>query len=387
MLVRFYRLLLRLYPARYRATFGREMTAVFEQAQADAWSRGALRGAAFCMREFAGLALAALRERVGHSGVPEQPAASLEPAFADVPTFYTCEDYSPRRSALLQGAVLSLATFGGVCLAINYGGWHPVLLVGSYGRNHSGLLEARGPAVAQTDLTTEVKVKAERASDPSDPWGDYASVYFRVIRVLRALDVDHDHVISGSEIANAPAVLLTLDRNHDGKLTPDECGQSFADDPKENAAIEATFDAQLLQRFHLGFMRLHPVLAALDADHDGEISTREMQNASAALKSLDSNGDGRLTPDELLPDPLANAVAHFMPLESHGKISKREWSSRLAKRYQGFFEEADQNHDGVVTEEDVRKEILRRADQNRDGILTQEELRNAFRSGAFEDHR
>src|SRR5690242_20346341 len=126
MLVRFYRLLLRLYPARYRATFGREMTAVFEQAQADAWSRGALRGAAFCMREFAGLALAALRERVGHSGVPEQPAASLEPAFADVPTFYTCEDYSPRRSALLQGAVLSLATFGGVCLAINYGGWHPV---------------------------------------------------------------------------------------------------------------------------------------------------------------------------------------------------------------------------------------------------------------------
>jgi Ca2+-binding EF-hand superfamily protein len=105
------------------------------------------------------------------------------------------------------------------------------------------------------------------------------------------------------------------------------------------------------------------------------------------LKSLDSNGDGRLTPDELLPDPLANAVAHFMPLESHGKISKREWSSRFAKRYQGFFEEADQNHDGVVTEEDVRKEILRRADQNRDGILTQEELRNAFRSGAFEDHR
>jgi len=386
MLVRFYRLLLRLYPARYRATFGREMTAVFEQARSDARSRGAFRGAAFCIREFFGLTLAALRERVRHSGVLEQPA-SVEPAFADVPTFYTCTGYSPRRSALLQGVILSLATFGGVCLAINYGGWHPVLLVGSYGRNHSGLLEARGPAVAQSDLTTEVKVKAEPARDPSDPWGDYASVYFRVIRVLRALDVDHDHVISASEIANAPAALLTLDRNHDGKLTSDECGQSFADDPKENAAIEATFDAQLLQRFHVAFMRFHPVLAALDADHDGEISTREMQNAPAALKSLDSNGDGRLTPDELLPDPLANAVAHFMPLESHGRISKHEWSSRFAKRYQGFFEAADQNHDGVVTEEEVRKEILRRADQNRDGILTQEELRNAFRSGAFEDRR
>jgi len=50
-------------------------------------------------------------------------------------------------------------------------------------------------------------------------------------------------------------------------------------------------------------MRFHPLLAALDADHDGEISAAEMQNAPAALKTLDRNHDGKLTPDEILPKP------------------------------------------------------------------------------------
>ena len=51
-------------------------------------------------------------------------------------------------------------------------------------------------------------------------------------------------------------------------------------------------------------MRLNPVLAALDADHDGEISADEIKNSSAALRTLDQNRDGRLTPDEVLPGPL-----------------------------------------------------------------------------------
>jgi Ca2+-binding EF-hand superfamily protein len=50
-------------------------------------------------------------------------------------------------------------------------------------------------------------------------------------------------------------------------------------------------------------MRLHPVLAVLDADHDGEISASEILNARAALLTLDKNRDGQLTEGELLPDP------------------------------------------------------------------------------------
>lgn len=42
---------------------------------------------------------------------------------------------------------------------------------------------------------------------------------------------------------------------------------------------------------------MHPLSMALDAN--GEISAEEMDNAAAALKKLDQNGDGKLTPDEL----------------------------------------------------------------------------------------
>lgn len=44
-----------------------------------------------------------------------------------------------------------------------------------------------------------------------------------------------------------------------------------------------------------------PLVTALDANHDGVIDSTEMDNASAALKTLDKNGDGKLTQEELRP--------------------------------------------------------------------------------------
>lgn len=43
------------------------------------------------------------------------------------------------------------------------------------------------------------------------------------------------------------------------------------------------------------------LMDALDVNHDGVIDSNEIANASAALKKLDKNGDGKLTPDELWP--------------------------------------------------------------------------------------
>jgi Ca2+-binding EF-hand superfamily protein len=435
MLIRVYRSLLHLFPARYRCTFGLEMSAVFQQAQADAWSRGALYKAIFCIREFTNLIPAAFRER-GHAlkqwamrpKFSEQPTGS-GPAFDAVPAFYTCASYSPRRSALIHGGILSLAMFSAICFALGHSGSDlrlPALLIGSY-RPHPHWLEARTPATSLTNLDTEVKVKPERGR-PKDVWskmlsllestlvlsqlqqagtvpeaiaepqggafaarfrikmqlnlappspqgeeseaagqddlgGGFPSIYFRVIRVLGVLDADHDGVISAAEIANAPASLRSLDQNHDGTLSPGECGQAFADNPAKSARIEAKLDPQFLKRARLDFMRSHPVLAALDADHNGEISASEIQNAPAALKGLDKNGDGRLTQDEILPDPVVFAVAVIMRLDENGdgQISKDERSTELAGRYRDFLDAADQNKDGVVTEEEVTNELRRRA--------------------------
>jgi len=44
-----------------------------------------------------------------------------------------------------------------------------------------------------------------------------------------------------------------------------------------------------------------PVMAVLDANHDGIIDATEIANASKALLTLDKNGDGQLTQDELRP--------------------------------------------------------------------------------------
>jgi hypothetical protein len=44
-----------------------------------------------------------------------------------------------------------------------------------------------------------------------------------------------------------------------------------------------------------------PVLAALDANKDGVIDANEINNAAAALRTLDKNGDGQLTREELMP--------------------------------------------------------------------------------------
>ena len=46
-----------------------------------------------------------------------------------------------------------------------------------------------------------------------------------------------------------------------------------------------------------------PLVGALDANHDGVIDETEIANASAALRTLDKNGDGKLTMDEIMPRP------------------------------------------------------------------------------------
>jgi hypothetical protein len=52
-----------------------------------------------------------------------------------------------------------------------------------------------------------------------------------------------------------------------------------------------------------GFRMLAPpLLRAIDADGDGEISAEELKNASAALNELDKDDDGAIADRELMPD-------------------------------------------------------------------------------------
>jgi Ca2+-binding EF-hand superfamily protein len=102
--------------------------------------------------------------------------------------------------------------------------------------------------------------------------------------LVTTLDANHDRVIDANEIANASTALLTLDKNGDGQLTPDEYLPARpANTPKDAPRPP-----------------LPAIVKALDVNGDGVIDANEIVHAPAALKTLDKNGDGQLTPDEFI---------------------------------------------------------------------------------------
>lgn len=101
----------------------------------------------------------------------------------------------------------------------------------------------------------------------------------------------------------------------------------------------------------------NPILVALDADKDGELSASEIENAAKALKTLDKNKDGKLTREELRP-------------EGRGGPGGGDFAQRIL----GF----DKNKDGKVSKdelpEQMRERLLERADTNKDGALDKAEI-------------
>jgi hypothetical protein len=271
-----------LHPAPFRWQFGDQMLDIFDGAARRAKLRYLADAVASLGRQWL------LRPEFRQ---PETPAADASLETAGVPLFQTIETYQPHPAALLQGGLLAILSILAPMVLIGKGVVARPFLVGARFSRPS-LLPIDRNSVAGSDLNTTVKL----GPDPFEAWLKLARPYFASLPVLRTLDADRDLTLSPREIGNAPAALRILDTNHDGKLSPEECGLHI--DPN---SVPPALLAQLRQRF----MSFHPVLAALDADHDGEISAWEIDHAAAALKKLDRNHDGYLTADELVPFEMA----------------------------------------------------------------------------------
>jgi len=217
------------------------------------------------------------------------------------------------------------------------------------------LLPLDRSSFTEGDLNTVVAVGAEA----KDPLQAFAAAYFKIVRVLDTFDSDRDLIISSQEIAAAPTTLRTLDRDHDGKLSPEECGFSLGSDSER-------LDPQFVRNARLEFMRGNPALAALDSDSSGEISEAEISNSAAALRTLDKNGDKSLSPREVLPDRTANQarlILSRLDLNGDGRISAAERASAGERQLRDLLEHADRNHDGATTPDELTEELQLREEQ------------------------
>jgi Ca2+-binding EF-hand superfamily protein len=285
---RMYRLLLALYPSRFREEYGAAALALFrDRLRVERGLLPRLQLWIDLMHDAAVSLPVEYRREPLHLAVSHGAHRASEATFSQDPVFHQFDPEIPRRSALINGAVVTVVVFTGLILFLGSASKHAPWLLGSHHPSRSHILPARTDAIAKTELDAEVKVKPMPFEPPISP-------YFRLILVLGALDTDHDNVISAAEIDNAPAALRLLDKNHDGRLSAEECGQRFG-------TSVASMDPVSLKKAQSLFMRFHPVLAALDSNHDGEISASEIRNAARALRTLDVNHDGRLTENELLP--------------------------------------------------------------------------------------
>jgi len=342
--------LIRLHPLCFRQRFGEEMLEIFEEVFGHR-GVGSLLADAF---------VSLFRQWVLRSEF-------RAPILVAGPIFRSFDSYKPRPAALVNGVLISAALLFAIVLTMGHGGSPArAFPIGVY-HPSPHLMPLDRSAFTESELNTVVKF----GSEPVDPWREIASIYYKAIRVLGILDADQDLVISPWEIAAAPAALRRLDMDHDGKLSPEECGFSLG--------ANSVLDPEFVRRARLEFMRANPVLAALDADSDGEISEAEIRTSAAALRKLDRNGDGSLTPDEVIPDKVANQAAMILSrldTDRDGKISLAERASDEARPLRELLEGADRNHDGVVTAEELTEELRIREELRR-------QFENALRTGGF----
>jgi Ca2+-binding EF-hand superfamily protein len=122
-----------------------------------------------------------------------------------------------------------------------------------------------------------------------------------------------------------------------------------------------------------GFLRMLPLMKALDADESGDISAEEIQGAAEALKSLDKNQDGKLTEDELRPQMgRGGDDDRGGPGPGPSGFGRQNPESLI-----NDLMKLDRNEDGKLDADELgerRAGMMSRADSDKDGLVTREEL-------------
>lgn len=186
-------------------------------------------------------------------------------------------------------------------------------------------------------------------------------------------------------------------------------GQQHSDQHRGQAKLDTNGDGAIDRSEAAANPRLAAKFDQLDSNNDGrlEASERPQRKAhqgrghqgkghgkhggSGDMARLDTNGDGRISRDEVAAKPMLVEKFTEIDLNGDGYLVRTEvtiWFERMRpqrqaernKRFQERFTAADLNGDGKLSKIEVSEKMTRMADsfawmdENRDGFLSQKEL-------------
>jgi Ca2+-binding EF-hand superfamily protein len=198
----------------------------------------------------------------------------------------------------------------------------------------------------------------------------------RGFAIFQALDADHDNYLTAAEIDAAPAVLMAMDKNGDGKVAGDEFpvaagrgrgegrGRGGSGVGDEAPAAPPTPDEMVA------------TLMAFDRNKDGKLTKAELpERLQGLLARGDTDHDGALTADEIK----AAAAAQPQPTANRGggpEGRRGEGGREAGPPRDALFTALDKDGDGALSADEIAAApaSLRTLDANADGMLSLNEL-------------
>ncbi|MDZ4784237.1 MAG: hypothetical protein SGJ19_28650, partial [Planctomycetia bacterium] len=181
-------------------------------------------------------------------------------------------------------------------------------------------------------------------------------------QAIEQLDKDKNGYIEKTELPEMQQASFDgWDGNADGKVYPDEL----------KAALQAERTPLLNRVRAVVTPGEHSLLAALDANRDGSLSAREIQESPERLRASDRNSDGRVTKDEI-PTRISVHFERGMGGGPAAPVSYGAPATEDSVEAPAWFRRMDANSDGDISPREFlgAPETFSRLDKDEDGLLS-----------------